>query len=139
QKGLPSTPTQPRFSHGRLLQQNRHKADIPPLSACLSAFGGHSGQPDCFRGSLPPPALGECGHRILARRAIAVRRCPIFVTPEGDFGQNKTPPRVCRNNRGGALMLRRSSERLHFRTLPARCRACAGRLFVAPEKKIKPR
>ena len=35
------------------------------------------------------------------------------------FGQNKTPPRVCRNNRGGALMLRRSSERLHPRTLPA--------------------
>src|SRR5262245_66495934 len=33
---------------------------------------------------LLPPALSECSHCGLASRSIAVRRCPIFVMPEGE-------------------------------------------------------
>jgi len=38
-------------------------------------------------GSLPPPALGEGGHRGLARRLVAVRRCAIPVLPVGQSPQ----------------------------------------------------
>src|SRR5258707_5822387 len=35
---------------------------------------------------VPPPALGECRHRVLARRGVAVRRRPVLGVPEGELG-----------------------------------------------------
>jgi hypothetical protein len=34
--------------------------------------------------SFPPPALGECRHRLLARPGITVRGCAILVVAEGE-------------------------------------------------------
>src|SRR5262249_59213019 len=45
----------------RVLQHNLSKEDMP---------------------SLPPPALCECRHRVLARRSIAARRVTTLIVPE---------------------------------------------------------
>jgi hypothetical protein len=47
-------------------------------------------RPHCFH-SLPPPTLGECGHRSLARRLIAVRRVRSSWCPKASVHIHGSP------------------------------------------------
>jgi hypothetical protein len=59
--------------HGQMFSGLPPKADFPILELA------------------PPPTLGERRHRGLARRGVAVRRCAVFVAPEGECPYPRCP------------------------------------------------